>query len=42
LGKYSAIVSVPKEFMKKLNWRKGQKVELTSERKTIKIKGFKN
>ena len=42
LGKYSAFASIPREFMRKLGWRKGQKVEVTSERKTIKIKDFKN
>lgn len=40
LGKYSAVVSLPKELMKKLHWRKGQKVEVSSERKKIEIKDF--
>ena len=42
LGKYSAIVSIPKEFLRKLGWRRGQKVDVSAERKSINIKDFKN
>lgn len=42
LGKYSAIVSIPKDLMKKLGWRKGQKVEISAKRKTLQVKDFKN
>ncbi|MFH0937431.1 MAG: AbrB/MazE/SpoVT family DNA-binding domain-containing protein [Candidatus Daviesbacteria bacterium] len=40
MGKYSEVISIPKEILKKLGWRKGQKVEVTSERKKIEIKDF--
>lgn len=42
LGKYSAIVSIPKDLMRKLGWRKGQKVEISAKRKTLQVKDFKN
>ena len=42
LGTYSAVVSIPKELLKKVGLRRGQKVEISTERKTIKIKDFKN
>ncbi|MFH1833052.1 MAG: hypothetical protein ABH816_02685 [Candidatus Levyibacteriota bacterium] len=42
LGRYSAIVSIPRELMKKLRWRKGQKVEVSAKRKTLQIKDYKN
>ncbi|MDO8638946.1 MAG: AbrB/MazE/SpoVT family DNA-binding domain-containing protein [Candidatus Daviesbacteria bacterium] len=40
LGKYSAVVSLPKELMRKLGWKRGQKVEVSSKRKKIEIKDF--
>lgn len=40
LGKYSAVVSLPKEMMKKLGWKRGQKVEVSSERNKIEIKDY--
>lgn len=42
LGKYSAIVSIPRDLMKKLGWRKGQKVQISAKRKTLQVKDFKN
>lgn len=42
LGKYSAVVSLPREMLEKLHWRKGQKVVVSSKGKTVKIKDFKN
>lgn len=41
LGKYSAVVSIPKEMLRKLGWKRGQKVEVEVERKRIQIKDFK-
>jgi len=42
LGKYSGVVSLPKEMLERLGWRKGQKVVVSSKGKTVKIKDFKN
>lgn len=42
LGNYSGVVSIPKELMRKLKWRKGQKVEVSSKHKTLSIKDYKN
>ena len=42
LGTYSAVVSLPKELLKKVGIRKGQKVEISTERRSIKIKDYKN
>lgn len=42
LGKYSAVVSIPKEILRKLKWRRGQQVEVGVERKKIEIKDFKD
>lgn len=41
LGKYSAVVSIPRELMKKLGFRRGQKVEVTDDLKSIQIKDAK-
>lgn len=41
LGKYSGVISLPKELMKKVGLRRGQKVEINSRRKTIQIKDAK-
>lgn len=42
LGKYSGVVSIPRELMRKLGFRKGQKVEVSAKRKTLQVKDFKN
>lgn len=42
LGKYSAVVSIPRELMKKLGWRRGQKVDVSSNNDSLKVKDFKN
>ena len=42
LGKYSGVVAVPKEFLRKLGWRRGQKVEIEAKRKTLRIRDYKN
>lgn len=42
LGKYSGVVSIPRELMKKLGWRRGQKVDVTSKNKSLEVKDFKN
>jgi len=42
LGKYSAIVSIPKELMKSLGWRKGQKVTVVPKGKKLIVKDWKN
>lgn len=38
LGRYSAVVALPKELLRKLGWRKGQKVVITSKGKTLQVK----
>jgi len=40
LGKYSAIVSIPRELMKKLGWRKGQKLTVTPKGKKLIVKDW--
>lgn len=40
LGKYSGVVSLPKEMLRKLGWKRGQKVEVSSERRKIEIKDY--
>lgn len=42
LGRYSGVISIPREFLKKLGWRRGQKVEILSKRKSLDVKDFKN
>jgi bifunctional DNA-binding transcriptional regulator/antitoxin component of YhaV-PrlF toxin-antitoxin module len=42
LGKYSGVISIPKEFLEKLGWRKGQLVEITAKGKSLQVKDFKN
>lgn len=42
LGKYSGVLSIPKEFMRKLGWRKGQYVEVSTKHKTLRVKDCKN
>jgi len=41
LGKYTGVISIPKEFLKKLRWRKGQKLEISSKRKSLSVKDAK-
>jgi antitoxin component of MazEF toxin-antitoxin module len=41
LGKYSGVISLPKELMKKVGLRRGQKVEIKSTGKTIQVKDAK-
>jgi antitoxin component of MazEF toxin-antitoxin module len=41
LGKYSGVISIPKEFLKKLHWRRGQKLEVSSKRKSLSVKDAK-
>lgn len=41
LGKYSGVVSLPKEFMKKVGLRRGQMVEVEVEKKKVLIKDAK-
>lgn len=38
LGKYSLVVAIPREILKHLGWRKGQKVNISADGKTLKIK----
>lgn len=38
LGKYSALVSIPKTLMHHLGWRRGQKVEVYQKGRKIQIK----
>lgn len=42
LGKYSGVVAIPREILRKFGWRKGQKVEISAKRKTLQIKDYKN
>ncbi len=42
LGKYSGVVAIPRELLRKLKWRKGQKVEFEARRKSLVIKDYKN
>tara|TARA_Y100000310_G_C20434427_1_gene693050 strand:- start:169 stop:324 length:156 start_codon:yes stop_codon:yes gene_type:complete len=42
LGKYSAVVSIPRSAMQKLGWRKGQKVVVSSRKGGVNIKDFPN
>lgn len=42
LGKYSAVISLPKELIKKLGWRKGQMLEVVSRGKALLVKDYKN
>lgn len=42
LGKYSGVIAIPREIMKKFGWRKGQKVEVLAKRKTFEVKDFKD
>jgi bifunctional DNA-binding transcriptional regulator/antitoxin component of YhaV-PrlF toxin-antitoxin module len=42
LGKYSDVISLPKEFLEKLGWRRGQMLDITSTGKSITVKDFKN
>ncbi len=42
LAKYSAVVSIPKDYLRKLGWRRGQKVEMEVGKDSIKIKDSKN
>ena len=42
LGKYSAIISLPKEMLHQLGWRKGQMVEITAKGKSLRVRDFKN
>jgi len=41
LGKYSGVISIPKEFLKKLHWRRGQNLEISSKRKSLSLKDAK-
>ena len=38
----SVVLTIPREFLRKLGWRRGQKVEVTQFGKKIQIKDFKN
>ena len=41
LGKYTGVISIPKELLKKLHWRRGQNLEISSKRKSLSIKDAK-
>ena len=42
LGKYTAVVSLPRELLHKLGWRRGQKVEVTQKGRKLQIKDAYN
>ncbi|MBU1032044.1 MAG: hypothetical protein ABH837_02985 [bacterium] len=42
LGKYSAVVSIPKAFMQKLGWRRKQKVVMSARGKSLSVKDYPN
>ncbi len=42
LGKYSAVISLPRELLKQFGWRVGQMLDLSAKGKTIHIRDFKN
>jgi antitoxin component of MazEF toxin-antitoxin module len=42
LGKYSAVVSLPRGFLEKLHWRKGQKLKVTQSGRKIEIQDHPN
>jgi antitoxin component of MazEF toxin-antitoxin module len=41
LGKYTGVISIPREIMKKLGWRRGQKIDISSKRKSLSVKDAK-
>jgi len=41
LGKYSAVMVLPKELLKQLGWKRGQKVVVSAKRKSLRIKDYK-
>ncbi len=41
LNKYSAVVALPKELLKKIGMRRGQMVDIETKGKTIQIKDAK-
>lgn len=41
LNNYSAVITIPKELMKKVGLRRGQMVDVASKGKTIQIKDSK-
>lgn len=41
LGKYSGVIAIPREIMRKFGWRKGQKVAISSKNKSFTVKDFK-
>ncbi len=40
-GKYSYVISIPKNLLKLLGWREGQYVEINRNRKKLEIKDKK-
>jgi len=42
LGKYSDIISLPKEFIKALHWKRGQMLDVTVKGKSLRVRDFKN
>ena len=41
IGKYTAVVSISREIMRKLRWRSGQKVEVSAKRASLRVKDSK-
>lgn len=41
LGKYSAVIAIPREIMKKFGWRKGQKLVVLPKHKSLNVKDYK-
>lgn len=42
LGKYTAVISLPRELLRKLGWRVGQMLDLSTKGKTIHIRDYRN
>lgn len=42
IGKYSYIVSIPRDVIRKLRWQKGQRLELELKGKKVIIKDWKS
>lgn len=40
LGKYSGVMVLPKELLKQLGCKKGQKVKVQAKGKSIRVKGL--
>jgi bifunctional DNA-binding transcriptional regulator/antitoxin component of YhaV-PrlF toxin-antitoxin module len=42
LGKYSDVISLPKELLRKLGWRRGQMLEVSAHGRGLRVKDARN